>query len=90
MPLHLSDTVQVATVFVGTFGSIIAFMLGEILPDDLDTDSLRNTERWRIIYVYFPVTLYILTLFGFIFILKEDSIKFLVSKENEKEAKVHI
>ena len=79
VPLHLSDTVQVASVFAGTFGSIIAFMLGEILPDDKDTDSLRNTERWRIIYVYFPLTLYIITLSGFIFILKEDSIKFLIS-----------
>ncbi len=68
-----------ASVFVGTFGSIIAFLLGEILPDDQDTDSLKNTERWRIIYVYFPVTLYALTLFGFIFILKEDSIKYLIS-----------
>ena len=62
-----------------------------MLPNDDDTEGLKATNNWRIIYVYVPVTCYIITLSGLFFIIKEDSIKFLVMKgDRENETKNHV
>lgn len=62
-----------------------------MLPNDDDTEGLKATNNWRIIYVYVPVACYIITLSGLFFIIKEDSIKFLVMKgDRENETRNHV
>lgn len=57
------------------------------MPEDDDTEGLKQTDRWRIIYVYIPGFIALLILFSMIFIIREDSIKFLISQGNHTEAK---
>ena len=56
--------------------NLLAFLTGEILPEDNDTEGLKQTDRWRIIFVYIPGFIAFLILFSMTFIIKEDSIKF--------------
>ena len=62
-----------------------------MLPSDDDIDGLIATNNWRIIYVYVPVAFYIITLSGFFFVFKEDSIKFMIMKgDREEETRNHV
>ena len=62
-----------------------------MLPKDDDTDGLKATNNWRIIYVYVPVACYIITLCGLFFVFKEDSIKFLIMKgDRVEEVRSHV
>ena len=81
LPFHIADSFSVGYVFISTVGCIIAFYIGSLLPADDQYDQLMETQNWRIIYVYFPASLYIFTIFGFIFIIKEDSIKYLIMND---------
>jgi hypothetical protein len=45
-------------------------------------------ENWKIIYIYFPLALYALTLVGFLVIIRNDAVKFLINDNKKvKEAK---
>ena len=49
-----------------------------------------DTNVWMVIYIYVPMGLYISCILGFIFIVKYDTIKFNIVRENEEEAKLAI
>ena len=68
----------------------MAFLLGEILPEDTDKDALKETEKWRIMYFIYPGAIYLVTLLSLIFIIKYDSIKNLITKGKIEEAKKHL
>jgi len=65
---------------------MVGFLWGEYLPDNTDTTALEKTERWRVIFFYFPLCLY--GLFGciLIFSINFEPIKFNITKNNDKEA----
>jgi len=48
------------------------------------------SEKWKVIYFYYPLGLYFLTFLGFTFFLKYDSLKYLIVKGNLDEAKESI
>lgn len=62
-------------------------MLGAILPDDEDLVALEANKSWRVIYVYFPVALYVFLILSLLFIIRYDSIQFLVLEKRDEEAK---
>ena len=53
-----------------SLGTFVAFMWGEYLPSDKNTWELEHTNKWRVIYFYFPASLYLLILISLLFILK--------------------
>lgn len=71
-------------------GTIAAYFWGEILPDDEDTAALKSSNTWRLIYFYFPFVLYLITILGLLFVVRQDSVKFLMGKGKKVEAKAHI
>ena len=73
-----------------TVGTLCGFLLGEFLPDADDTEGLRKTNNWRISYVYFPVAVNLLVILGMLFVMKHDSIKFLINNNNIKEARLAV
>jgi len=78
VPVHLFDNIgPIFNVSQGT-GTFFSYLLGELLPADTDAEALKATDRWRILYFYFPATIYIILLFCFIFTVRHDSVKFLV------------
>ena len=60
LPTRLYDTLGPLFTFSWAFGTLCAYLLAEILPTDKDTAGLRETELWRVIYCYFPASLFIL------------------------------
>ena len=72
---------------ISGFGVLVGYLLGELLPDDDDKAALKKTERWRIMYAYFPIAYMLLIIFGLVFVVKHDSIKFLITKGKVKEAR---
>ena len=64
----------------------IGHIAGAYLPADSDIDNLKNTERWRVLFFYFPLALYITFGLILVFSIKFDSIKFNITKNRNKEA----
>ena len=90
LPAHLYDNLQILFVFSQTFGGLSAFMLGEFLPDTKDHAALKASEIWRLNYFFFPCALFTVALLSLTFIVKYDSIKFLVKQNKIPEAKKHL
>ena len=65
---------------IGGFGVLFGYFIAEILPPDTNKAAQKETELWRVIYFAFPVFWEILIVLGLIFLVKEDSIKFLLTK----------
>ena len=65
---------------------MIAMVMGEGLPDDSDVQALRDSQFWRVIFG-FPLVLYVFCLFGSVFYVKYESIKFCVFNDRRDEAK---
>ena len=86
LPKYIEETVPYSQLgrliamykFNSTFGVFVAFMWGEYLPSDKNIPELEHTNKWRMIYFYFPASLYLLYLLAMLFIIKEDSIKYLI------------
>ena len=87
VPTRLFDSIGPLYICSQSLGTLFSYLLGEILPADTDLEALRKTERWRAFYFYFPGASYVLVLLAFIFTVKHDSVKFLVTKGKTAEAK---
>jgi len=95
VPRYIEDTVPykyhylMSTTFYifTTVGLLVAFSLGAILPEDKDINHLLTTNSWRVIFFYVPASLYIIHFFIILTTIKNDSIKFLINKKKENEAK---
>lgn len=84
IPAHLMSRFGAFYQVISVGGFLAANLMAEILPDDDDKEALKKTERWRIIYAYFPIGFSIIILTGLVFVVKEDSIKFLILKNKVK------
>ena len=67
-------------------GTLFAYFFGALIPPNDDIPALIADKNWLIIYVYFPVTLYLLILFSFLFVFTNDSVKFLIVNNDKKKA----
>ena len=87
VPIHLLETLAPCLNLAQALGGFFSYLLALILPEDEEVEELLNTDKWRIIYFYFPGSLFLVSLMGFIFVVKHDSIKNLINKKNTAEAK---
>ena len=65
-----------------TLGVLTSFSLGFILPSNEDIDALLDDKKSKIIYVYFPLGMFLLQFLGLMFFAKYDGIKYLITKNN--------
>lgn len=68
-------------------GSALVLLMvisAEFIP--ITTSSLENTSTWRLIYA-FPVPFLFISLFSFLFYLKEDSLVNHLQKDDDEEVK---
>ena len=70
IPSHIYDSLGVIFNLSQCCGTIVGMSLGQVLPDDEDIEGLKQTDNWRIIYVYVPVCVYITVLLGLFFVFK--------------------
>jgi MFS family permease len=70
VPAEYYDTVGASFCFYQMLGVILSYVMGGFLPKDDDTAGLFATDKWRIIYVYFPVSMHFITVFALVFILR--------------------
>jgi len=73
-----------------TLGVVLAFSLGFIIPSNQNEQALIDDTRWRIVYVYVPVAIFLTQYLGLILIAKYDGIKYLLTKNNLAEARLAI
>ena len=71
-------------------GSLNAYCLGYILPYNQDVQALKETDRWLIIYFWFPLILYVCMILGLVFVVRYDAIKFLINSGSTIDAKLAI
>lgn len=90
VPAHLYEIYSPFNMIYYTVGVVLAFSLGFIIPSNGDEQGLLTDTRWRIIYVYFPVGMFIAQYLGLILIAKYDGIKYLLTKNNMEEARLAI
>lgn len=87
VPNHLFSTLGPLFTFTQTVGTLIAYLLGEVLPDpDGPKDMIKNSNSWRIVYGYFPIGCFLVLIGGLLFILDHDALKFLINQKKDKEA----
>jgi MFS family permease len=80
VPIHLYETLSPCLNIAHSFGGISASLIGLILPADKDHKDLLETEKWRIIYFFFPFVMYTVLFLGLLFTIKHDSVKNMVNK----------
>ena len=85
-PNHIYGSLGTLFVFSIACGNMTGFLWGEYLPDDHDTKGLHDTERWRVIFFYFPFSLYTLFALALIFSIKFEPIKYNITKNRIEEA----
>jgi hypothetical protein len=68
-----------------TSAKMTAMVLGLGLPEDKDKVAIKNSEFWRII-LGFPFITITLCMFGMIFLVRNETVKFLVIKKRDSEA----
>lgn len=83
VPAQLLGQFGIITNLSVNTGSLIAILMGIGLPDS-DAEK-AETNFWRVIFGL-PWVFQALTIPALLFILKEDSIKFLLNNNQEKEA----
>lgn len=81
VPAHLYASLAVLFIFSYAIGTITSYAWAELLPDDKDEDALKITTRWVYPYLYYPGFLYVISLVGLIFLVTEDSIKYLIQTD---------
>ena len=55
LPNHLFSTIIATFCCSQTLATLVAFLLGAILPPDDDKDALIATHKWLVFYVYVPI-----------------------------------
>ena len=84
VPLQMYGTVMGAFVCFINIGSLIALCSGAILPDPNDHEALKESGRWRIIFG-FTLPLYIYIGAMLLFVITDDSPKFLLTERRRDE-----
>ena len=87
IPAHLHANILPSFCTAQCLGNVTAYALGAILPDDTDKEALIETQKWRIIYFYFPGAMYIVAFVGFWVLLPYESIGFCATHDRDSEAK---
>jgi MFS family permease len=85
VPHQLLGPFGVITNLSVNTGGLIAIMMGLGLPDDPKDPVMKTTNFWRVIFGL-PWVFQAFTIPALLFIVKEDSIKFLLNRGNEDEA----
>jgi SP family sugar:H+ symporter-like MFS transporter len=88
-PFHLSSVGGCMTNTSYGLGAMISIVLGLVLPGDHQTEELKKTEMWRVIFG-FPMVLSITVLILFLFVFTHDSPKFYLSVGDEEKARFAI
>lgn len=57
IPQHILSSVVASFCTSQAFATFISFLMGAILPDDDDTEALKDTNRWLVFYIYVPVAI---------------------------------
>ena len=83
VPSNLLGHFGIVTNLSVNTGGLVAILMGAGLPDTSDTQAMQTTYFWRIIFGL-PWVFQAFTIPAFLFILKEDSIKFLLDNGDEK------
>lgn len=78
IPLHHFETVVASYHASQSIGNLLGTFEDKIMPDDKDTAALIADTNWRIIYIYFPVALQIVILLAMVFVVRYESIKFII------------
>ena len=86
IPQHLLSSAVGSFVTAQTFSQLIIFLLGEILPDDKDTEALRETNLWLVFYIYIPVGMQVVFLASLFLVVRYEPIKFLIQEDRTEEA----
>ena len=82
IPSHIYELGATIFYVSSTVGTLAGYALGAILPADNDIPALKADERWRVLYFYFPGTMLILVILLFLFVIRYDSVKFLITKND--------
>ena len=80
IPSHLYEIYAPFNIIGYTIGVVISFSLGFILPSNDDIDALIEDKKWKIIYVYFPIGMFLVQFIGLMVFAKHDGIKYLIAK----------
>jgi MFS family permease len=76
------------TIFLTSFssGKVIVMILAAGMPSDDDYDDLYEDGYWRFI-LSFPLLMYAALLLGLRYVVKHESLKFLIIKHEHEEAR---
>jgi MFS family permease len=90
LPNHLFDKLGPMFTTMQCIGSLIACLLVLMIPDDKDTEALKQCDLWKVAYGYFPIACMGTSVLLMLTIVRSDSVKFLIVKNNQKQARIAI
>jgi len=86
VPTSMHEMMSTYFYMMQGVGIMVAYGWALYLPDDHNIHQMKTTNRWRAIWVYFPIGYYLLYILLLLFYLKYDSLKFLINKNSKEEA----
>lgn len=78
VPAHVWGSMGVILQTASAVGTLISYLLAEVLPEDTDEKDLKATVNWIYPYLVFPAGVQVMALLFFLTVLREDSIKYLI------------
>ncbi|CDW72682.1 sugar transporter family protein [Stylonychia lemnae] len=85
IPQNLLGTFGVVTNLSMNAGNMFSILMGAGLPDQEDTKASEDSNFWRIIFG-FPWVFQIIQVSAFLFIVRYESIKFLIDHKRDNQA----
>ncbi|CDW74001.1 sugar transporter family protein [Stylonychia lemnae] len=86
VPQHQYQVYSTIATLCQGVGSLIAMAMGEGFQDDSDTEALKKSGFWRVIFG-FPLVLYVVCIIGVQFYVKYESVKYCIFNDRREEAK---
>ena len=69
VPSHLYDYFGPTFPFAQTIGALCGFFITAILPADDDKEALAATNKWRVVYCFFPASLFLVMLMSLLLVV---------------------
>ncbi|CDW82078.1 sugar transporter family protein [Stylonychia lemnae] len=85
VPNHLYGSFGVVSALTINGGEMLGIVMGLGLPDSQDEEAMSKTTFWRYIFGS-PWVFQVITLVSYFFILKHDTIKYLIDNNKDAEA----
>eukprot|EP00347_Sterkiella_histriomuscorum_P013305 403365224 len=84
VPINLLGTFGVVTNLSMNAGNMVSILMGAGLPDQDDTQAIKDSNFWRVIFGL-PIIIQVIQILAFVLVIKSEPIKYLIDQKKDTE-----